>query len=282
MFLKDLIKPRIAFGGGGGSSGGGGGGGSSKSSTKVRVSTRSSTPKPQAKSKAGTNAGDGMVWKDNGGYFTRVRSSSGGGRNLNADNFAGSGYAPTKNAGTANARQVTYSNDTYGPSRTERPVTGSTTNFNSKTSVTAKDLKDGNVTTYRAKNGVGSVTVAQGTAFKDVPQVDVGGKTNEQVYDKTDVATPTNTTTINTDSGSSTPVTAPEKIDPRSGVGGGRDGGKASRLKASKTEEDKIALQRKSRGVSRYKIAGGRAAAAADKSTRVNPMSIRQSRNRRA
>lgn len=274
MFLKDLIKPRIAFGGGGGSSGGGGGGGgSSKSSNK---------PKPQAKSKAGTDAGNGMVWKDNGGYYTRVRSSSGGGRNLNADNFAGSGYAPTKDAGTSKARQVTYSNDTYGPSRTSRPVTGSTTNFQSKTSVTAKDLKDGNVTTYRAKNGVGSVTVAQGTAFDDVPQVDVGGKTNEEVYDKTDVATPTNTTTINTDSGSSTPVTAPEKIDPRSGVGGGRDGGKASRLKASKTEEDKIALQRKSRGVSRYKISGGRAAAASVKGTRVNPMSIRQSRTRRA
>jgi hypothetical protein len=225
-----------------------------------------------------------MVWKDNGGYYTRVRSSGGGGRNVNADNFAGSGYAPTKDAGTSKARQVTYSNDTYGPSRTESPVKGSTTNFNSKTSVTAKDLKDGNVTTYRAKNGVGSVTVAQGTAFKDVPQVDVGGRKNSEVYDTRDVATPTYRPPVTTTGGggSSAPVTAPEKIDPRSGVGGGRDGGKASRLKASKTEEDKIALQRKSRGVSRYKIAGGRAAAAADKNTRVNPMSIRQSRNRRA
>lgn len=236
MFLKDLIKPRIAFGGSGGSSGGGGGGSSSRSSSR--------------------------------------------GRNRDADMYAGSRYAPTKNAGTSKARQVTYSDDTKGPSRTERPVTGSTTNFNSKTSVTAKDLKDGNVTTYRAKNGVGSVTVAQDTAFKDVPQVDVGGKTNAEVYDTTDVATPSNTGTVNTGGGSSTPVTAPEKINPKDGVGGGRDGGKASSLKASKTEEDKISLRRKATGTSQYRTSGGQTAAAATKA-RTNPMSIRQSRNRR-
>ncbi|WOZ55653.1 hypothetical protein CRP118_gp22 [Roseobacter phage CRP-118] len=274
MFLIDLIKPQIAFGSGGGSSGGGGGGSSKSSSSQSR--SRRTPPKPAPKPKS---SGGGKGSKSSSPKPSAPKSSSKG-RNLDADMFAGSGYAPTKDAGTSKARQVTYSNDTYGPNRTERPVTGSTTNFQSKTSVTAKDLKDGNVTTYRAKNGVGSVTVAQGTAFKDVPQVDVGGKTNAEVYDTKDVATPSNTGTVNTGGGSSTPVTAPEKINPKDGVGGGRDGGKASRLKASKTEEDKISLRRKATGTSQYRTSGGQTAAAATKA-RTNPMSIRQSRNRR-
>jgi hypothetical protein len=196
--------------------------------------------------------------------------------------FAGSGYAPTKNAGTSKASQYTYSNDTYGPNRTTSSVTGSTKDFNSKTSVTAKDLADGNVTTYRAKNGIGSVTVAQGTAFKDVPQVDVGGRKNSEVYNTRDVATPTYRPPVTTNTGgggSTAPVTAPEKIDPRDGVGGGRDGGKARTSKASTTNEDKIAVERAAQGVNRYKIRNGQAVAASSRGRRTNSLSIRQNRS---
>ena len=281
MFLIDLIKPQIAFGSGGGSSGGGGGGGGSSRSSSSQSRSRRTAPKPKPKpAPKPKSSGGGKGSKSSAPKASAPKSSSKG-RNLDADNFAGSGYAPTKNAGTSKARQVTYTNDTKGSNRREVPVTGSTTNFNSKTSVTAKDLKAGNVTTYRAKNGTGSVTVAQGTKFEDVPQVDVGGKTNAEVYDTKDVAKPKSTPTVNTGGGgSSTPVVAPEKINPKDGVGGGRDGGKASRLKASKTAEDKISLRRKAAGTSQYRTSGGQTAAAAARA-RTNPMSIRQSRNRR-
>lgn len=271
MFLIDLIKPQIAFGSGGGSSGGGGGGGGSSKSSSSQSRSKRTAPKP-AKSSGGGK----------GSKSSSTPKSSGGGRNLDADMFAGSGYAPTKNAGTSNARQVTYTNDSYGPNRREVPVTGSTTNFNSKTSVTAKDLADGNVTKFKAKNGTGSLTVARGTAFNDAPQVEVGGRTNSEIYNTKDVATPKTTAPVNTNTGSSSPVTAPEKIDPRDGVGGGRDGGKASRLKASKTQEDKIAIERKAAGTDRYKVRGNQAAAASNRGQRANPMSIRRNRNNRS
>lgn len=313
MFLTDLIKPQIAFGSGGGGSGGGGSSSSksksssSKSKSKSSGGGKGSSSKStssggrnlDADMKAGSNyaptknAGTSKAKQTTPKATTSSPKSSGGGkgskpkststgRNLDADMFAGSGYAPTKNAGTKDAYQVTYTNDTYGPDRKEVKVTGKTTDFNSKTSVTAKDLADGNVSTYKAKNGVGSVTVAQGTKFDDVPEVDVGGKKNSDAYDNKDVATPTKTppvVTTNNGGGSTAPVTAPEKIDPRDGVGGGRDGGKARKSTASKTDEDKVAIARKAQGVNRYKIRGGRSVAAATRGRRTNSLSIRQNRS---
>ena len=219
MFLIKLIKPQIAFNKGGG----GGGGGSSSKSSKPKPA-----PKPKPKKS--------------------------GGRNLDADMFAGSGYAPTKNAGTSKAKQVTYTHATDRDDRKQVPVTGSTTSFNSKSSVSAKDLADGNVSEYKAKTGGGGLIVSRGTTLDQAPQVDAtsGGKTNREVYDSTDVRAPTTTTTVTNGGGSSAPVTAPETIAPKDGVGGGRDGGKARKSKASKTSEDKIAVKRKSMGISRY------------------------------
>ena len=229
MFLIKLIKPQIAFNKGGG----GGGGGSSSKSSKPKPA-----PKPKPKKT--------------------------GGRNLDADNFAGSGYAPTKDAGTSKARQVTYTSATDRADRKEVPVTGATTSFNSKSSVSAKDLADGNVSEYKAKTGGGGLIVSRGTTLDQAPQVDAtsGGKTNREVYDSTDVRAPTTTTTVTNGGGSSAPVTAPETIAPKDGVGGGRDGGKARKSKASKTNEDKIAVKRKSMGISRYQT------------VRSNPMAI--------
>jgi len=232
MFLTKLFQSKIVFGGDGGG-GGGGGGSSSKSKSKP-------APKPQAKKSSG--------------------------RNLDADNFAGSSYAPTKNAGTSKAKQVTYTHATDRDDRRQVPVTGSTTSFNSKSSVSAKDLADGNVSEYKAKTGGGGLIVSRGTTLDQAPQVDAtsGGKTNQEVYDSTDVRAPVTTATVTTGGGggSSAPVTAPQTIDPKDGVGGGRDGGKARKSKASKTNEDKIAVKRKSMGISRYQTA------------RSNPMAI--------
>mgnify|MGYP007005168383 FL=1 len=230
MFLSKVTKPQIAFNKGGD----GGGGSSSKSKSKP-------TPKPVAKKSSG--------------------------RNLDADNFAGSSYASTKNAGTSRAKQVTYTHATDRDDRKRVPVTGSTTSFNSKSSVSAKDLADGNVSEYKAKTGGGSLIVSRGTTLDQAPQVDAtsGGKTNQEVYDSTDVRAPVTTATVTTGGGgggSSAPVTAPQTIDPKDGVGGGRDGGKARKSKASKTNEDKIAVKRKSMGISRYQTA------------RSNPMAI--------
>ena len=242
MFLTKLFQSKIVFGGNGG--GGGGGGGSSSKSSAPKSSPRPKArpaPKPQAKKSSG--------------------------RNLDADNFAGSGYAPTKNAGTSKAKQVTYTHATDRDDRRQVPVTGATTSFNSKSSVSAKDLADGNVSEYKSKTGGGGVIVSRGTTLDQAPKVDAtsGGKTNSEVYDTTDVRAPTTTAPVTTGGGgggSSAPVTAPQTIDPKDGVGGGRDGGKARKSKASKTSEDKIAVKRKSMGISRYQTA------------RSNPMAI--------
>jgi hypothetical protein len=148
MFLIKLIKPQIAFNKGGG----GGGGGSSSKSSKPKPA-----PKPTPKKS--------------------------GGRNLDADNFAGSDYAPTKNAGTSKAKQVTYTHATDRDDRKQVPVTGATTSFNSRSSVSAKDLADGNVSEYKSKTGQGGLIVSRGTTLDQAPQVDAtsGGKTNKEV-----------------------------------------------------------------------------------------------------
>jgi hypothetical protein len=226
MFLSRVTKPQIAFNKGGG---GGGGGSSSKSSAPK------SSPRPKAR--------------------PAPKPKKSRGRNLDADNFAGSDYAPTKNAGTSKARQVTYTHATDRDDRRQVPVTGATTSFNSKSSVSAKDLADGNVSEYKSKTGEGGLIVSRGTTLDQAPQVDAtsGGKTNKEVYNDTDVRSTKTTTTTTTGGGSSSPVTAPKTIDPKDGVGGGRDGGKARKSKASKADEDKIAIKRKSLGIGRYR-----------------------------
>lgn len=229
MFLTKLFQSKIVFGESGG--GGGGGGGSSSKSSAPK-----SSPRPKARP------------------APKPTPKKSGGRNLDADMFAGSSYATTKNAGTSKAKQVTYTHATDRDDRKEVPVTGATTSFNSKSSVSAKDLADGNVSEYKSKTGGGSLIVSRGTTLDQAPQVDAtsGGKTNREVYNSTDVRAPTTTTTVTNGGGSSAPVTAPETIAAKDGVGGGRDGGKARKSKASKTNEDKIAVKRKSMGISRY------------------------------
>lgn len=252
MFLTKLFQSKIVFGESGG--GGGGGGGSSSKSSAPKSSPRPKArpaPKPVAKKKSG--------------------------RNLDADNFAGSRYAPTKNAGTSKAKQVTYTHATDNDDRKQVPVTGATTSFNSKSSVSAKDLAAGNVSEYKSKTGSGSLVVSRGTTLAKAPQVDAksGGRTNKEVYSSTDVRAPTTTAPVTGgDSGSSAPVTAPETIDPKDGVGGGRDGGKARKSKASKTSEDKIAVRRKATGVGRYQTGPSGPKARGNSAAQANPMAI--------
>ena len=94
--------------------------------------------------------------------ITRVQpTNTGAGRNLDADMFAGSNYAPTVDAGTANAFQT------------------QTSNFNSPTSVTAADLASGNYDQFKTPEG-GSITVAKGTSAQDVPMVDIFVGDDEQ------------------------------------------------------------------------------------------------------
>ena len=169
-----------------------------------------------------------------------VPSSKPKGRDLDLDMIAGSTYTKDKTTGV----------------------------ISSPTSVTAKDLKSGNVTTYPAKNGTGSVTVKKGTKLEDVPTVNVGvngnaTKSNEDVYSSTPVTAPVAPVTS-----SPAPVTAPETIAPADGVGGGggRDGGASAKRKASKTNEDKLKIKRKSEGVKGYK-------------TSKNPMSIKREKS---
>lgn len=251
MFLFNLTSPRILMNSDGG---GGGGGGSSKSSVRPKARPKPTpAPKPQKYSAAANNTARGIP-------NTK-------GRNLDADMAAGSNYAPTKNAGTANAKQYTYTGGTDGPSRKLVPLKNNTP-INSKTSVSAKDLKDGNVSTFKAKSGTGSITVAKGTKFEDVPTVNVGvdGKktvSNADTYNSTDVASPTTATITST--GTSSPVTAPKTIKSQDGIGGGRDGGASGKSKASKADEDKLKIKRKARGVKGYK-----------RNKTSNPMTIKQ------
>lgn len=160
--------------------------------------------------------------------------------------------------------------DMYAGSTYSKQADGS---YKSPTSVTAKDLKEGNVSEFKSKTGTGSVVVARGTAFKDVPQV--GSKPNSDVYSSKDVAAPAPAAPVSTSgSGSSAPVTAPETIDPADGVGGGRDGGGTARRKQSKTSEDKVTVKRKAEGVKNYKTAKVNA----PKKGAKNPMAIKTKR----
>ena len=148
-----------------------------------------------------------------------------------------------------------------GSTYKKNPVTGK---ISSPTSVTAKDLKSGNVSTFKSKTGSGSVTVKRGTKLKDVPTVNVGvnGKktvSNADAYNSKDVATPPPATVK-----SSPSVVAPETTDPSDGVGGGRDGGGSARRKASKANEDNLAVKRKAVGVKSYK-----------RNKAANPMTIK-------
>lgn len=297
MFLK-FLKPQIVFGSGGSDSGGGGGGGggSSSSSKKKTTTTVTTSPKPKPKpaakttttsSKIGTDAGDGMVWakSKNSNALVRVsaKKSSGGGRNLDADMAAGSPYAPTKNAGTANAKQYTYTGETDSKDRKLVPLENGT-KLNSKTSVTAKDLAAGKVTTYKSKTGTGSVTVARGASLADVPTVNVGvdGKktvSNADAYDPVG-STPNKTSPVATPS--SDPVVAPETIAPQDGVGGGRDGGASAKRNKSKVSEDNLKVSRSAEGVDRYKRKQSMAIKTAGENRRKNPLAIAKNSKRTA
>ena len=87
-----------------------------------------------------------------------------------ADMFAGSNYAPTVNAGTANAIL------SAGAQNTGDRDNNST--ISSPTSVTAADLANNNVETYGTTGG-GSITVADGTAASDLPMVNALGAGQE-------------------------------------------------------------------------------------------------------
>ena len=86
---------------------------------------------------------------------------------------------------------------------------------------------------------------------------------NVDAYDSKDVAAPTVAP-----KSSSSPVTAPETTDPSDGVGGGRDGGGSAKRKASKADEDKLTIKRKSEGVKGYKTKKAK-----------NPMAIKKEKS---
>ena len=144
-----------------------------------------------------------------GGKLVNDQKPTSQGRNLDADNFAGSTYAPTSNAGTSTAYQTTQNNQGQTVA-----VDADTTEFNSPTSVTAGDLAAGNVDTYKNNKG-GSITVKKGANPNDIPMVDAlgDGVDNGLVYDGIDVGggtgTGTGTSTGGNDGGGTSVVTAP-------------------------------------------------------------------------
>lgn len=181
-----------------------------------------------------------------GGSSGGSSSGSSGGRNRDADAFAGSRYKPAKKS------------------------SGNSGKGSSSSSVTAKNLANNNVSTYKNSQG-GSLTVSRGTSLQAAPTVNVGvnggaTRSNEAVYGSKDVAGPTQSAPVQ-GGGSSAPVTAPERIDAADGVGGGRDGGGSARRKASKTSEDNVQIKRAAEGVDRYKTAKSKA-------KKANPMAI--------
>ena len=233
MFLLNLNGPQIAYNSSGGGGGGGGSSSSSSSSNTRPVARPAPKPKPKPAPKPKTSGG---------GKGSKPKSTSKG-RDRDADMFAGSTYKKQPNG-----------------------------SYKSPTSVTAKDLKSGNVSTFKSKTGSGSLTVARGTKLEDTPTVNVGvngGKTvsNTDAYDSKDVAAPTPTAPVSTGK-SSAPVTAPETTDPSDGVGGGRDGGGSAKRKASKADEDKLTIKRKSEGVKGYKTKKAK-----------NPMAIKKEKS---
>lgn len=237
--LSKLFGPQIAYGSsGGGSGGGGGGGGGSSRSSSSQSRSRRTAPKPKPKPAPKPKS-------SGGGKGSSKPKSTSKGRNRDADMYAGSRY--------------------------KKQADGS---YKSNTSVSAKDLKSGNVTTYKAKNNTGSITVARGTKFEDVPQV--GTKPNSQVYNNVDVASPTKQAPVQS-GGSSAPVTAPEKISPQDGVGGGRDGGGSAKRKASNVNEDNIRVKRQAQGVDKYKNTQTASIKQAGERRRKNSMKITKS-----
>lgn len=200
-----------------------------------------------------------------GGGSSRSRSrprprSTSRGRNRDADAFAGSRYKPASSSRSSRSS----SNSGKG---------------SSSSSVTAKNLRNNNVSTYRNNKG-GSLTVARGVKLANAPTVNVGvnggaTRSNTSVYNSKDVAGPVKQAPVQSGS-SSAPVTAPEMINPQDGVGGGRDGGGSAKRKASSVNEDNIRVKRQAEGVKQYKNIQDASIKDAGERRRKNSMKIKK------
>ncbi|WMM95736.1 hypothetical protein CRP403_gp22 [Roseobacter phage CRP-403] len=298
MFL-DFLKPKMVWdSSGGGSSGGGGGGGNDNSSSKPKPKPK---PKPKVADKSGTDAGNGMVWKKNeGGYYTRVKAPKAetttakttttpkkaststanaykqmattmtqagimnvGGKQTPAEP-AKVGNQPIKQTSVKNGKVTSKIVGALDP---KKPVSVSK---NADGSVYVPyDGKDAHNPNARTKNNPTGKTVFKNTLPDNENNIKNSKQTAAQVEA---VSAP-----VKQSSGSSSPVTAPEKIDAQDGVGGGgRDGGKSGKQKASKVDEDKLKVQRQAQGVDRYKRTQTNAIKAAGERRRKNAMKIQR------
>jgi len=291
MFL-DFLKPKMVWdssgGGSGGGGGGGGGGGSSSSKPKPK-------PKPKAKpkDKSGTDAGNGMVWKKNsGGYYTRVKApakttptkastSTANAYKQMASTMTQAGImnvggkqtpaAPAK-VGNQPIKQTSVKNGKVtskivGALDPKKPVSVSK---NADGSVYVPyDGKDAHNPNAKTKNNPTGKTVFKNTLPDNENNIKNSKQTAAQVEA---VSAP-----VKQSSGSSSPVTAPEKIDAQDGVGGGgRDGGKSGKQKASKVNEDNLKVERQAKGVEQYKRTQSNAIKAAGERRRKNAMKIQR------
>ena len=226
MFLKNLIRPQIAFDSTGS---GGGGGSSSNDKPKVRPKAR-----PVVKKKVNPNeAAAASMKKANlsnlGGKQIPVTPHDDGNPAISETNSSGSkivgGLDPNKKVSMATNEDGSLYH--------------------------AYDGKDAHNYNAPSKNNPDGKFIMKST----IPDNDKMVKHTEDMAKKVDTYNDSVSTSVTTGTGGggNSPV-SPEVIKPLSGVGGGRDGGAAGKSKAGKTDESKLKIKRTSKGVKDYRI----------------------------
>ena len=243
MFLTKLFQSKIVFGGNGG--GGGGGGGSSSKSSAPK-----SSPRPKARP-----APKPKAVNPNAAMATSMKSA--GIMTVGGKQTPKTPY----NAGNPAIRETNSKGSKIVGGLDDNKKVSMATNKDGSLYVPYNGKDAHNYNAVSKANPTGK-TIMKSTIPDNDKMVEHIQESAKEVATYNDsVTAPTTTKTVG-GGGSSAPVTAPQTIDPKDGVGGGRDGGKARKSKASKTSEDKIAVKRKSMGISRYQTA------------RSNPMAI--------
>lgn len=267
MFLLNLFGPQIAFNSGGGGGGGGGGGDSRRDArkktgqanqaagkyTNIQSYAPKSSPKPKPRPATVTKAVNPRAAMHNSMKKAGIMTLGGKQTPLTPYNAGNPAIRETNSKGSK----------IVGGLYKDQKVSMATNKDGSL--YVPYDGKDAH--NYNAKskaNPTGKTIMKSTIPDNDKMVAHIKQSAKEVTKYNESVTAP-----VKASEGSSAPVTAPEVIDPKDGVGGGRDGGASGKSKLGKTDEGKVDIKRKAEGVDRYKT----------KKTNVkaNPMAIRQS-----
>ena len=267
MFLLNLFGPQIAFGSSGGG-GGGGGGGSSSSKSK-------SKPKPAAKTSGGGKGSKPKAVNPNAAMAASMKSAG-----IMTVGGKQTPKTPYKAGNPAIRETNSKGSKIVGGLNADKKVSMATNKDGSLyVPYNGKDAHNYNAVSKANPTGK---TIMNSTIPDNDKMVAHIQQSAKEVATYNDSVTAPTTTAPVTSGGSSAPVTAPEVIDPKDGVGGGRDGGASGKSKAGKADEGKLNIKRKAEGVDQYKnkkTEKGKVGTVAGKAKVKNPMAIKRGKS---